>query len=46
MWNTHNEYSDESNDRRVEVCLLGRWGVSRLPAIVGHRAKYLTYQPN
>ena len=38
MCNTPDEYSDESNDRGVEVCSLGRWRISRLFAIVGHRA--------
>ena len=45
MCDTPSEHKDESNDQGVVLRLLGRWGISALSAIVGHRAICLTHQP-
>ena len=45
MCDTPSEHKDESNDRGMVLRLLGRWGISPLSAMVGHRAIRLTPQP-
>ena len=44
MCDTPGAYSDESNGGGVVVRLVGKWGISRLSAIVGHLATCVTSQ--